>query len=76
LGVPKNYTGEKTEFVPFSFQTTQREQERIDRSYQQRKPFLVIDLVIAPGKKVKIPLYTLGEKSPPNEEELIVKNIS
>lgn len=53
MGIAKKYTGEKTEFQQFSFET--REKKTVER-----KPFLIIELVIAPGKKVKIPLYSSG----------------
>jgi hypothetical protein len=65
MGVAKNYTGEKTEFQPFKFA------EKPQRG--EKKPFLIIELVIAPGKKVKVPLYREGT---PNEIDTIVNNLS
>ncbi len=52
MGKPKNYTGEKTIIQPFSFETDRRVSNKT-----KQDPFLIIELVIAPGRKAKVPLY-------------------
>jgi len=57
LGQPKNYTGKKTEMQPFNLKTDLR----VNKNMKEiRRPFLIIELVIAPGRKAKIPLYTVA----------------
>lgn len=41
-----------------------------------RRPFLIIELVIAPGRKTKIPLYTVAQGGQTNDVEAIVNNLS
>lgn len=41
-----------------------------------RRPFLIIELVIAPGRKAKIPLYTIAQGGRTNDVEAIVNNLS
>jgi hypothetical protein len=41
-----------------------------------RRPFLIIELVIAPGRKAKIPLYTVAQGGVSDNVEVIVGNLS
>lgn len=43
---------------------------------EARRPFLIIELVIAPGRKAKIPLYTVAQGGQTNDVETIVNNLS
>jgi hypothetical protein len=72
MGQAKKYTGEKTEFQPFILNTDMR--KAISRT--QKHPFLIIELVIAPGRKARIPLYTVAEGGKSDDVDHIVNNLS
>ena len=54
----------------------QTDQRKTNNAKEIRRPFLIIELVIAPGRKAKIPLYTVAQGGKTNDVEAIVNNLS
>eukprot|EP00347_Sterkiella_histriomuscorum_P024494 403330916 len=54
LGQVKNYSGKPTVSEPFEFETNKREQ---DRRQKLRKPFIIIEIIISPGRVAHLPIY-------------------